>query len=384
MSDCNVLSVNAGSSSLKLALYRVSGAGDERLVGRAAASAIGQAQSTIEVAVGERRHTEVIAIADHAAALAALLAALTAAGAPRPSAVGHRFVHGGTKHVTPERIDDALLEELRTLVPLAPNHLPSELALIEATRRTFGALPQVVCFDTAFHRTMPPEAQHFALPRALYDQGVQRFGFHGLSYEYVVGALAENLRPRTIIAHLGSGASMVALDHGVSVETTMGLTPMGGLMMSTRSGDLDPGVMLYLLRTQKLDADALATLVSQKAGLLGISQRSPDMKQLVEARHDDVNAALAVRMFVHAAQKSIGALAAVLGGVDLLVFTGGIGERSAPLRREICAPLGHLGLSIDAARNEINDPVISAGGENIRVVTTDEDRIIARHTARAC
>jgi acetate kinase len=243
---------------------------------------------------------------------------------------------------------------------------------------------QVACFDTAFHRTMPAAARRLPIPARFDAAGVRRYGFHGLSYEYVVGSLGAAARGRAVVAHLGSGASMAAIREGASVDTTMGFTPAGGLVMSSRSGDLDPGVLVHLLRTEEHDADDLERIVERESGLTGVSGRTGDMRELLECRGDDADAALAVDMFCTRVRMQVGAYAALLGGIDNLVFTGGIGERSAPVRTEICAGLEHLGVEIDEARNRDDAAVVSPDGAScvVRVVPTDEELVIARHAAR--
>ncbi len=277
------------------------------------------------------------------------------------------------------------MESLRKLAPLAPLHLPSELSVIEAVSAHFPALPQVVCFDTAFHHRMPEEARRLPLPRALWDAGIRRYGFHGLSYEYIVWRLGPAARGRTIIAHLGNGASMAAVRNGLPVDTTMGLTPAGGFMMGTRSGDLDPGVLLYLLREKDYDSERLDRLVNDESGLLGVSGLSSDMKTLLERRGREPAAAQAVAMFCCQLRKHIGALAAALGGLDTLVFTGGIGERAAPVRWEACQGLDHLGLRLDAESNAAHADTISRPDSRcvVRVIPTQEDLMIARHVRKA-
>jgi acetate kinase len=254
---------------------------------------------------------------------------------------------------------------------------------VEAVAARFPALPQAVCFDTAFHRDLPESARRLALPRALADAaGIQRFGFHGLSYEYVLEHLGAAGRGRVVIAHLGSGASMAAVRDGRPVDTSMGMTPTGGFMMGTRTGDLDPGVLLYLLREKGYDADRLDRLVNKESGLLGVSGTSADMATLLERRERDEAAALAVAMFCYQVRKQVGAFAAALGGLDTLVFTAGIGERAAAVRAEICAGLEHLGVRLDPARNAAHADPLSAPGRAcaVRVVATREDMMIARHS----
>jgi acetate kinase len=273
---------------------------------------------------------------------------------------------------------------LRKLVPFAPLHLPPELQGIEAVASRFPGLPQVACFDTAFHRRMPELAQRFPLPRELWEEGVRRYGFHGLSYEYILEALGTAAHGRTIIAHLGNGASMAAVRDGQPLDTTMGFTPAGGFMMGTRSGDLDPGIVLYLMNEKGYDARRLERLVNHEAGLLGVSGISPDMKTLLEQRESSPSAAQAVEMFCYQVRKQIGALTAVLGGLDLLVFTGGIGERAAPVRWEICRGLEYLGIAVDRERNHTHaDPISTSGSRcTVRVIPTQEDLMIARHTRK--
>ncbi|MGH7298412.1 MAG: acetate/propionate family kinase [Polyangiaceae bacterium] len=346
-----VLSLNCGSSSLKYALFE----GDDAAL-RGSIDRIGAGGA-----------------ADHAAAVRAVFDELSRRGLPAPAAVGHRLVHGGPDHLAPERIDDRLLAALAALVPFAPIHLPSELAAIRAVSERFPEAPQVACFDTAFHRTLPEVARRFALPAALFDAGLRRYGFHGLSCEYVVESLGADRLGRAVIAHLGNGASMTAVRDGRSIETTMGFTPTAGLVMGTRSGDLDPGLLIYLLEHRGYDAPALDRLVNHEAGLLGISGTTADMQALLERRATDPRAELAVAIFCHHARKAIGSLAAALGGLDGLVFTGGIGEHAPAVRREICSGLDHLGISADDAR---------PGQCQVQVVHTDEERMIARHTRR--
>ena len=274
-----------------------------------------------------------------------------------------------------------LVDELRSLIPFAPLHLPDEIAGIEAVTAHFSSLPQVACFDTAFHRSMPEVAQRLALPRALWDEGIRRYGFHGISYEYILRTLGVNPPSRSIIAHLGNGASMAAVKDGRPLDTTMGFTPTGGFMMGTRSGDLDPGIILYLLNNRHFDAPGLAELLNHQSGLLGVAGIS-DIKVLLERTDTDPDAAMAVQMFCYQVRKQIGALSAALGGLDLLVFTGGIGERAARVRWEACSGLEHLGVRLDRERNDANADTISTPdcGCLVRVIPTNEDLMIARHT----
>ncbi|HJZ49107.1 MAG TPA: acetate/propionate family kinase, partial [Roseiflexaceae bacterium] len=326
---------------------------------------------------------------DHDAALHAFFAWLQDHSSGTAfDAVGHRVVHGGDRYQEPQRISDDLIATLQQLVPLDPDHLPQALAAIQASRQAYPSIPQVACFDTTFHRHMPSVAQHYALPYELWDQGVRRYGFHGLSYEFIMDAL-RSADPaaadgRVIIAHLGNGASMAAVQRGIGVDTTMGLTPTGGLVMGTRSGDLDPGVLLYLLQAQRMSPAEVNTLVNQRAGLLGISGSTADMRDLLNQESRDPRAAEAIALFCYQARKFLGALAAVLGGLDTLIFTGGIGEHAAPIRARICAGMDFLGIQLDERRNAAHAPIISRDGSAaiVRVMPTNEDLMIARHTDR--
>ncbi|HEX6122589.1 MAG TPA: acetate/propionate family kinase [Ktedonobacterales bacterium] len=390
MSDeARILAINSGSSSLRFALYALGGpdvpGARERRVLSGLFQRIGQEAAALRIADegGHALVEERLPLPDHAAAITRLTAWLAeAAPEHTPMGIGHRLVHGGPHHAHPARVTDALLAELRELVPLAPAHLPGALRAIEVLAQAYPALPQVACFDTAFHQTMPTVAKLLPLPRWLWDAGIRRFGFHGLSYEYIAGELAREgaLPERVIVAHLGNGASMVALRQGRSIETTMGFTPNGGLMMSTRSGELDPGVPLYLLRERGLSAEALAELIERQSGLLGVSALSGDMRDVLAS--PDPRAAQAVALFCYTARKYIGALAAALGGLELLVFTGGIGEHAPEVRRQICAGLGFLGLALDDARNQGNQDVLSAEGSRVQIrrMATNEELMIARHT----
>jgi acetate kinase len=376
-----ILCLNGGSSSLKYAVYRISDGGEERVFS-GAIEAIGAEGGKAWLRAGDKVLSDQSgSFANHAEAVRAMFAALKTQGVTELAAAGHRIVHGGPKLTAPQRIDDRLKAALRELIPFAPLHLPSQVAMIEAVAAHFPDLPQVACFDTAFHSRMPEVAQRFALPGKLWEQGIKRYGFHGLSYEYVVRKLGDELGQRAVIAHLGNGSSMVALRDGVSIDTSMGMTPTGGFMMGTRSGDLDPGVLVHLLGAG-YSAEKLEALLNHEAGLLGVSGQSSEMKVLLEKRKTEPAAALAVQMFCYQARKFIGAFAAALGGLDTLVFTGGIGEHAATVRAEICSGLQYLGVALDGAANNRNAEVISAAGGRcvVRVVETDEDLMIARHT----
>ncbi|HEY7356798.1 MAG TPA: acetate/propionate family kinase [Ktedonobacterales bacterium] len=384
-----ILTINTGSSSLKAALYDLGE--EERLTIQALVERIGLADGHMRVsdAGGVTLLDEQRDLPDHAAALRALFAWLQAQQhANGLDAIGHRVVHGGSRYSAPHLIDAALLQTVRDLIPVDPEHLPQAVSAIEAAQQAYPTIPQVACFDTAFHRTMPRVAQIYALPRRLADEGLLRYGFHGLSYEYILHALrAEDpgaADGRVIIAHLGNGASMAAVQGGQSVETTMGFSPTGGLVMGTRSGDLDPGALLYLLQAQGMNAATLNQLVNHQAGLLGVSGTSADMRDLLKREASDPAAAEAIALFCYQARKFVGALAAALGGVETLIFTGGMGEHAAPIRSRICVGLEFLGIVLNPERNAAQAPVISADGGRVvvRVMPTNEDLMIARHTSR--
>lgn len=304
----------------------------------------------------------------------------------RIAAAGHRVVHGGVRYDRPALLDDAVLAALEALVPLAPLHQPHNLAAIRAVAAAVPGLPQVACFDTSFHRSQPAVAQAFALPRRYTDEGVRRYSFHGLSYEYVASVLP-GLDPaaaagRTVVAHLGNGASMCALEGGRSVASTMGFTALDGLPMGTRCGALDPGVPLYLMDGHGLGARALEKLLYQESGLLGVSGVSSDMRTLLAS--PDPRAAEAIDLFVYRVGRELGSLAAALGGLDAVVFTGGIGENAAPVRARVCRGAAWLGLELDGPANEAGGPRISTPGSRVAawVVPTNEELMIARHTRR--
>jgi len=277
-----------------------------------------------------------------------------------------------------------VLEALRALTPYAPLHIPGAIKAIEAVAANFPEVAQVACFDTAFHSQMPQVARRFALPQTLWDDGIRRYGFHGISYEYITERIGDQANGRVIVAHLGNGASMAAIRGGKSIDTTMGFTPTGGFMMGTRCGDIDPGVLLHLLSQRGYDAHSLDELVNHKSGLFGVSGVSADMKTLEAERGTNPDCAVAIEMFCYQVGKEIGALSAALGGLDLLVFTGGIGEHSSLVRFEVCRALGHLGIEIEQALNDSHADTISGAGSRciVRVIPTDEDLMIARHTNR--
>ena len=379
----HILALNSGSSSLKFAFYEF-GATGERLLGRGEAENIG-AQSGrfwLRAENGSSIADEALPIPEHKTALRMALDRLKKGKQANPSAIGHRVVNGGPHYSAPQKVTAQILSELRKLTPLAPLHLPAEIEIMEAVASHERQIPQVACFDTAFHRRLPELAQRFPLPRKLFDEGVRRYGFHGLSYEYVLQELGPAAKGRLIIAHLGNGASLAAVKDGAPMDTSMSLTPTGGVMMGTRTGDLDPGLLIYLLREKDYDVAKLEHLVNEESGLLGVSELTSDMKTLLARRGFDPRAAEAIAMFCRSVRKEIGAFAALLDGLDILVFTGGIGERAAPIREEICRDLGHLGVQFDPTSNDASAAVISAPQSPclVRVIATNEELMIARHT----
>lgn len=379
----HILCLNSGSSSRKFALYRI-GDGSETVIATAAVEHIGQPDASLWLRVGGERQESTGDFSDGDAAMHAAFSALDDAHLPAPDAAGHRLVHGGPDRFAPERVTPALIATLRDHTAFAPLHIPGAISGIEAIATRFPQIPQAVCFDTAFHCAMPEVAARLPLPRELWDAGVRRYGFHGLSYEYIMSVLGKMPPPRVVIAHLGNGASMAAVRDGRAFDTTMGFTPAGGFMMGTRTGDLDPGVMLYLLNARGFDATRLAQLVNYQSGLLGVSGTTADVKTLLADGANDPHAAQAIAMFCYQMRKQVGAFAAALDGLDLLVFTGGIGEKAATVRAEVCRGLQHLGLILDDQRNATNADTISAPVSRclVRVIPTNEDLVIARHTYR--
>ena len=382
MSGC-VAVINAGSSSIKFAIYDA--AEGEPLMFHGKVDGIGVAPKLeASDAGGGEVAAQTWPSLDHAAATGEILRVARGLIAGRPVlAVGHRVVHGGVRFDAPVLIDAEVIAALRELIPLAPLHQPHNIAPIEAIAAAAPQIPQVACFDTAFHHGQPPLAQMFALPRKYAAAGVRRYGFHGLSYEYVSGRLAE-IAPqlaagRVVIAHLGNGASLCALQGGRSIATTMGFTALEGLVMGTRSGALDPGVLIHLMDVFRLGARGIEDLLYRRSGLLGVSGVSSDMRALRAS--PEPAAAEAIALFVYRIVREIGSMAAALGGLDGLVFTGGIGENDVATRAEVAAGCAWLGLDLDTARNAAGGPLISQGGPKLAawVIPTDEERIIARH-----
>jgi acetate kinase len=385
-----IFAVNAGSSSLKVQLVDATPARERRLA-RAVVERIGGEATITIAAADEAARRETRNVADHDAAIAAVLAAFRAMGLPAPEAVGHRIVHGGARFTAPTKIDDAVVAELGALRELAPLHNGPGVAAIEACRRHFGArVPMVAVFDTAFHATLPEVASRYALPADLAARhGIRRYGFHGISYAYVTARYAELARrPRDTIdmiaLHLGNGASITAIRGGRSVDTSMGFTPLEGLVMGTRSGDLDPAIVGVLAEREGVGVADVERWLNERSGLLGLSGTSRDMRDLLERSNTDARARLAVDVFCYRARKYVGAYLAVLGRPHVLVFTGGIGEHAAPVRAAICDGLAWAGIALDPAANAAaaGDTCIGrpGAGVDIWVIATDEERMLARET----
>jgi len=385
----SLLAINGGSSSIRFALYEEGEPLRRRLVGKVDRVGLSGMTLTFKVSAGTPPDRRTINMDDQHLAVASLLDWLeTRHVFVSLTAVGHRVVHG-MAHSEPERVTPELLDELRRITPYSPEHLPLEIELMEAFRQRHPALPQVACFDTAFHRTMPRVASLLPIPRHYEAAGVRRYGFHGLSYEFLMGELARLSDPaaatgRVILAHLGNGASMATVRDGKSIDTSMGFTPTAGLVMSSRSGDVDPGLVSYMARTEQMSAKQFQNMVNDESGLLGVSETSSDMRDLLEHETQDVRAAEAVALFCYQANKWIGAYAAALGGLDTLVFAGGIGENAPLVRSRICEGLGFLGIELDETRNAATEAVISsdAGRVTVRVIPTDEELMIARSLCR--
>ncbi len=361
----NILTINAGSSSVRFAIFS-NGARPTRLLDGKMERLGNEAAD----ATAERMTQQLKAQASIAS----------------PNAIGHRVVHG-MLHSEPERISPTLLEELRSITSFDPQHLPREIELIEAMQRCYPDVPQVACFDTAFHRGMPTVATLLPIPRRYAAKGVQRYGFHGLSYTFLMQELARAgdraaAQGRVILAHLGSGASLAAVLDGRCIDTSMGFTPAAGLVMGTRSGDLDPGLMSYLTLTESMKPAEFQTMVNKESGLIGISETSADVRDLLARETNDSRARDAIAIFCYQARKWIGAFAAALGGVDSLVFAGGIGENAAPVRRRICEGLRYLGIELDDSLNDAHAARISTGRVAVRVIRTDEESVIASLTAQ--
>ena len=387
--DRHVLTINGGSSSIRFALFQVEEPLKRGLYGKVDRIGLSGTNLIFHDPTRNQPDSRSLAASDHTSAANLLIDWLEAQDSfESVEAVGHRVVHG-MKHFEPEIVTEDLLDELRRIRPYDPDHLPREIELIEAFRRRHPKLPQVVCFDTAFHCTMPRVAKLLPIPRRLDAKGIQRYGFHGLSYAYLMEELARLGDPaaaagRVILAHLGNGASLAAVRDGKSIDTSMGFTPTAGLVMSTRSGDLDPGLAPYLARTEQMTTIQFYEMVNHQSGLLGVSEISSDMRDLLAQETGDVRAAEAVALFCYQAKKWVGSFAAALGGLDTLVFAGGIGENAPVVRTRICEGLGCLGIELDEKRNLANAGVISSetSRSSVRVIRTDEEWMIASSVCR--
>jgi acetate kinase len=381
-----ILTVNGGSSSIKFALFQSDGVFRRLLAGSIDRIGLPDASFHVKGAEPADGLERKVVAPDHSAAVALLMDWIEGhLGADGLAAVGHRVVHGGPKFSAPQRIDAAMISELHNLSPFDPDHLPEEILLAEAFHKRYPNLPQVACFDTAFHRDLPREARLLAIPLRYEAVGVRRYGFHGLSYTFLMEELARldgvpAANGRVVLAHLGNGASLAAVLAGKPMDTSMGFTPAAGIPMSTRSGDLDPGLGWYLWRAHNLDAKEFHEMVNHQSGLLGLSETSSDMRDLLERSVKDPRAADAVALFCYNVKKYIGSFAAALGGLDTVVFAGGIGENAPPVRTMACEGLGFLGISLDPALNATNAPLISREGAKVkvRVLRTDEEIIIAK------
>lgn len=385
LANDSVLTINGGSSSIKFALYKMGEPLQRMLVGKIDRIGLSATNLTYSDTSRGQQDTHSIEAADHSSAANFLIDWLEQqAGFTHIRAVGHRVVHG-MQHTEPERVSQALLDELHRISPYDPDHLPREIELIEALRRRYPQLPQVACFDTAFHHSLPRVAQLLPIPRRFDAMGIRRYGFHGLSYAYLMQELAQfagtqAAQGRVILAHLGNGASLAAVRDGRSLDTSMGFTPTGGLPMGTRTGDLDPGVAWYLMQSEDLTPQQFNQLINHESGLLGVSGTSSDMRDLLEHEATDLRAVEAVELFCYQAKKWIGAYAAALGGLDTLVFAGGIGENAPAVRARICDGLEFLGIEIEEKRNATNAGVISTPTSRVtvRVMHTDEEVMIAK------
>jgi len=386
METPQILVVNGGSSSIKFALYQAGEPLKRGLYGKVDRIGLSGTNLTFDDPARNLKDTrQLAATTDHQSAANFLLDWLQKQkGFELVQAAGHRVVHG-MHHTAPELVTPELLDELHRISPYDPEHLPREIELIEALRQRHPKMSQVACFDTAFHQTMPRIAKLLPIPRRFEAKGVQRYGFHGLSYAYLMTELARlgdpaAVKGRVILAHLGNGASLAAVRDGKSVDTSMGFTPTAGLVMSTRSGDLDPGLAPYLARTEKMTPQQFYGMVNHESGLLGVSETSSDLRDLMACEKSDVPAAEAVALFCYQAKKWIGSFAAALGGLDTLVFAGGIGENAPAIRARICEGLGFLGIELDESRNAPAAGIIStdAGRVVVRVIRTDEEMMIAR------
>ncbi|MEJ2690018.1 MAG: acetate/propionate family kinase [Deltaproteobacteria bacterium] len=388
--EARILTINGGSSSIKFALFETKPVLCQVMKGRVERIGLPDATFIVKTQQKDGSFSRRIDAPNHEAAVTVLMDWLEERLGPKGlAAVGHRVVHGGPVYNRSQRITRELVQVLRELSPFDPEHLPEEILLTEAFQGRFPALPQVACFDTAFHRDMPRVARLLPIPRRFDEKGVQRYGFHGLSYAFLLEELArlageETARGRVIFAHLGNGASLAAVRGGKPVDTSMGFTPAAGVPMSTRSGDLDPGLVWYLSQREGMGAKEFNEMINSSSGLLGVSETSSDMRDLLERENEDVRAAEAIALFCYQIKKWIGAFAAALGGLDTLVFAGGIGEHAPEVRTRICDGLGFLGIELEKAQNAANAEVISAAASRVavRVICTDEELMIAKTVCR--
>lgn len=381
-----ILTINGGSSSIKFAVFEAGGPLRRTLEG--GIERIGLPDAVLHVKGSDATDTfsRPVPATNHSMAASAIVDWLTQrGGSDALTAIGHRVLQGGPEYYKPQRITPDLIAELRRLSPFDPGHIPEEIQLIEELHRRFPGVPQIACFDTAFHHDLPRVAQQMAIPRRYEAQGVRRYGFHGLSYAFLLQELARIASPeaaqgRVIFAHLGNGASLAAVRDGKSLDTSMSFTPAAGVPMGTRSGDLDPGMVLYLARTEKMSAEQFSEMVNSQSGLLGVSETSSDMQDLLKHEAKDVRAAEAVALFCYQVKKWIGAYAAALGGLDTLVFAGGIGENAPMVRARTCEGLEFLGVELDEKRNAAGEGVISTKDSRItvRVIATNEELMIAQ------
>jgi len=389
LNQAYILTINGGSSSIKFALYQTGEPLEQSFHGSVGRIGLPGTNLTFSDSTGNQKGSLILESSDTRSVSNFLIDWLEEQiDFPLISGVGHRVVFG-MKHTEPERITQELLNELHRISPYDTDHLPAEVELIEALRQRYPKLPQVACFDTAFHRTMPRVARILPIPRRFDAIGIQRYGFHGLSYAYLIEELTrvageKTAQGRVILAHLGNGASLTAVHGGKSIDTSMGFTPTSGLPMSTRPGDLDPGVAWHLMRAENLTPNQFNNLINHESGLLGVSETSSDMRDLLDSQANDVRAAEAVELFCYQVRKWVGAFAAALGGVETLVFSGGIGENAPEVRARICDGLGFLGIELEEKRNAASEGVISAAASRVavRVIRTDEERMIAKTVCR--
>jgi len=383
--DESILTINGGSSSIKFSLYKIEDPLQQIFAGQIENIGTPKAKLSSNSSVSEEKNSIPIKAKDHSEAVDNLIDWLEKQeGFGSIKAIGHRIVHG-MSHTAPELITPELLKELKKISAYDPDHLPEEIKLIEVFGKRYPLLKQVACFDTSFHTNMPAVAKLLSIPRRYYEKGIQRYGFHGLSYSFLMDELhrlagRDIANGKVILAHLGSGASLAAVKDGRSIDTSMGFTPASGLPMSTRTGDLDPGVAWYLMQFEKLSPKEFSHLINHESGLLGVSEKSSDMRELMDVEDTNRNAKEAIELFCYQTKKWIGSFVAALGGVDVLVFSGGIGEHSPEVRSKICDGLGFLGIELDEIKNMNNEAIISVEESRVtvRVITTNEEVMIAR------